>query len=337
MSSSQSKEVLVVGAGISGLLAARRLAHRGANVRIFEKSRGLGGRLATRRGAAGVFDHGAQFFTARDPQFQALGREWEKAGVVKPWADGFALSGGGLKQDGETRFCGTRGMTSLAKHLAEGLDLRLNTRVTGLESSAGGWQLTVEGGATFRGDAVLLTAPVPQSLALLSQGGVRLHAAVQDRLERISYAPCLALLIQLAGPSRIPTPGGVWFPGEPVAWMADNRLKGISEGRASAVTLHAGPDFSRRFWDAPEKEVTAQLLEVAEPWLGGAPVQTQLHRWRYSLPIVTDTERCLVLREPAVLALAGDAFGGPRVEGAALSGLTAGETLAQHLDLPGGP
>lgn len=334
MSSSQSKEILVVGAGISGLLAARRLAHRGATVRIFEKSRGVGGRLATRRGAAGVFDHGAQFFTARDPQFQALVREWEKAGVVKPWGDGFTLSSGGLKRDGETRFCGTRGMTSLAKHLAEGLDLRLNTRVTGLASCPGGWQLTVEGGATFRGDAVLLTAPVPQSLTLLIQGGVKLDAAVQDRLDRIRYAPCLALLIQLAGPSRILPPGGVWFPGEPVAWMADNRLKGISEGEASAVTLHAGPEFSRLHWETPEEEVTAQLLEVAEPWLGGAPVQTQLHRWRYSLPVVTDTERCRIIQEPAALAIAGDAFGGPRVEGAALSGLAAGETLARRLQLP---
>jgi hypothetical protein len=116
--------------------------------------------------------------------------------------------------------------------------------------------------------------------------------------------------------------------------MADNRLKGISEGAASAVTLHAGPEFSRLHWEAPEEEVTARLLEVAAPWLGGAPVQTQLHRWRYSLPVVTDAARFLMVQEPAALALAGDAFGGPRVEGAALSGLAAGEALARRLQLP---
>jgi hypothetical protein len=97
------------------------------------------------------------------------------------------------------------------------------------------------------------------------------------------------------------------------------------------MTIHAGPQFSRLHWGTPEDVVTAALLRVAAPWLGSPTVQTQLHRWRYSRPLRVYPERCVILREPAPLVFAGDAFGGPRVEGAALSGLAAGGALAELL------
>jgi hypothetical protein len=99
------------------------------------------------------------------------------------------------------------------------------------------------------------------------------------------------------------------------------------------MTIHAGPQFSQAHWATPKAEVTAALLRGAAPWLGSAPMQTQLHRWRYSRPLRVYPERCVILREPAPLVLAGDAFGGPRVEGAALSGLAAGGALAELLGL----
>jgi hypothetical protein len=139
------------------------------------------------------------------------------------------------------------------------------------------------------------------------------------------------VLAQLAGASLIPTPGGLWFAGEPISWMADNQRKGVSPGQGAAITIHAGPQFSQAHWATPEAEVTAALLRVAAPWLGSPTVQTQLHRWRYSRPLRVYPERCVILREPAPLVLAGDAFGGPRVEGAALSGLAAGGALAELL------
>ena len=73
------------------------------------------------------------------------------------------------------------------------------------------------------------------------------------------------------------------------------------------------------------------MLAVAAPWLGSVPVQTQLHRWRYSLPLRVHPERCMVVREPAPLVFAGDAFSGLRVEGAALSGMAAGAALLEML------
>jgi renalase len=332
MSTDLAADVIVIGAGLSGLLAAAGLQSAGARVLVLDKGRGVGGRLATRRTDAGVFDHGAQFFTARDPQFRLRVQAWQAAGIVKAWATGFALADGSFKHDGETRFCGVSGMSSIAKHLAQGLDVRVNAKVVRVETEGRGWVTTTESGERFSGRALLLTPPVPQSLELLAAGEFPLPERVRGELMQIEYAPCLAVLAQLSGPSLIPPPGGLWFDGEPVSWMADNHHKGVSAAAGAAVTIHAGQQFSRAHWESPEGEVTATLLAAAAAWLGSAPVQTQLHRWRYSLPLRIYPERCLVVREPAPLVFAGDAFGGPRVEGAALSGLAAGAAL---LEIPG--
>ena len=198
-----------------------------------------------------------------------------------------------------------------------------------VQTESDGWVVTTEAGERFSGRALLLTSPVPQSLELLATGNFPLPEQMQSDLKRIEYAPCLAVLAQLSGTSRIPEPGGLWFDGEPISWMADNQCKGVSSGAGAAVTIHAGPQFSRAHWETPDAEVTATLLAAAAPWLDSVPVQTQLHRWRYSLPLRVHPERCVVVRETAPLAFAGDAFGGPRVEGAALSGLAAGAALAK--------
>jgi renalase len=324
-------DVIMIGAGVSGLIAARTVQANGARVLVLEKGRGVGGRLATRRSDLGVFDHGAQFFTAREPQFRSLVEAWQVAGIVRPWATGFALADGTFKRDGETRFCGVTGMTAIAKHLAQGLDVRLNAKVTCVQTASDGWAVTTEPGECFLVRALLLTPPVPQSLQLLAAGDVPLPEHIRGDLGQINYAPCLAVLVQLAGASLIPQPGGLWFAGEPISWMADNQRKGVSLGQGAAITIHAGPQFSQAHWATPEAEVTAVLLAAAAPWLGSVPVQTQLHRWRYSLPLRTHPERCVVLREPAPFVFAGDAFGGPRVEGAALSGLAAGAALTELL------
>jgi len=330
-------DVIVIGAGVSGLLAAESLRDRGLRVVVLDKGRGVGGRLATRRTHPDVFDHGAQSFTARDPQFRLRVEAWQAAGIVRPWATGFALADGTFKRDGETRFCGVSGMTAIAKHLARGLDARVNAKVTRVQAGRDGWVVTTEAGERSSGRALLLTPPVPQSLQLLAAGDVPLPEQTRVELGQIEYAPCLAVLARLSEASLIPEPGGLWLAGEPISWMADNQRKGVSPGPGAAITIHAGPQFSQAHWATPEAEVTAALLAVAAPWLGSAPRQSQLHRWRYSQPLRVYPERCVVLREPAPLIFAGDAFGGPRVEGAALSGLAAGTALAELLGGPTAP
>lgn len=135
-------DVIVIGAGISGLLVVLTAQAKGARVLVLDKGRGVGGRMATRRTGSGVFDHGAQFFTARDAQFRCLVEAWHAAGPVRPWATGFALADGAFKGDGETRFCGATGMTAIPKQLAQGLDLRVHAKVTCVQTGGNGWVVT---------------------------------------------------------------------------------------------------------------------------------------------------------------------------------------------------
>ena len=319
---------VVLGAGISGLLAARELAAAGGRVVVLDKGRGVGGRMATRRVGSGMFDHGAQFFTVRDERFKGIVAGWLQEGVVEEWTRGFAGADGRPRLDGHPRYRGSHGMSSIPKHLARGLDVRTAERVAEVNLRDEGWEATTESGSRITGGALLLTAPVPQSLALF-RGHPALPEAARRQLEEISYSPCLALLAVLDGPTGVPEPGGVQIKGEPLDWIADNRRKGISE--APGITIHAGPEWSRAHFGAGEAQVTASLLRFAEDQLRtgllSRVVETSLARWRYSWVTLPQPGPCLVAREEPALLFAGDAFGPSKVEGAALSGLAAADYL----------
>jgi len=172
---------------------------------------------------------------------------------------------------------------------------------------------------------MILTPPMPQSLALLDEGGIVLAPEMRARLAAIEYERCLAVMAVLDGPSRIPPPGGL-APGDgPIAWLADNQLKGISA--EPAVTIHATHAFSLEHWDHDRQESGRALLDAAAPWLGAEIRKFQVHGWRYSKPMRVDEELCVLVSQSPPLMLAGDAFAGPRVEGAALSGWAAAEAI----------
>jgi len=330
-STSEPVPCLIVGAGLAGLTAARRLGAAGMRAPILEAQPVAGGRLATLVDLddgppAAVFDHGAQFFTVRDEAFARRVQTWLAAGVVVEWSRGFATADGSYYADGHPRYRAAKGMATLGSYLAEGLDVYFERPVTSIAVHRSVWRLTTSTGEQWRARSLILTPPVPQSLALLAAGSVRLPEPTQKALARISYEPCIAVMLRLNGLSRLPEPGGMWPLGEPLAWMADNHRKGISAA-PGAVTLHAGTEFSESFWDAPDSEVVRRLVEAAGPWLGAEVRRSHVRRWRHSKPAWTHPQRALYCPEPAPLILAGDAFAGPRVEGAVLSGLAAAEHL----------
>ncbi|MGI9049521.1 MAG: NAD(P)/FAD-dependent oxidoreductase [Rubrobacteraceae bacterium] len=320
---------VVVGAGISGLLAARELRDNGWQVVVLDKGRGVGGRMATRRVGEGNFDHGTQFFTVRGDRFGKLVESWKSAGVVKEWTRGFTDAGGERSEDGHPRYCGSEGMTSIPKYLARDLDVRTGERVVEVNLRDGVWEVGADSGTRVEGAALLLTAPVPQSLTLASSGNFDLQDEARRKLENVSYDPCLALMALLDGPGVVPEPGGVQIKDEPLDWIGDNRQKGISE--ANSVTVHAGPGWSREHYDEPEEQVSRELLELAGEQLG-EPLENKVHetsltRWRYSWVTNAHPDPYLAVNEAPPLLFAGDAFGQPKVEGASLSGLAAADRL----------
>jgi predicted NAD/FAD-dependent oxidoreductase len=252
---------VVLGAGISGLLAARELAAAGGRVVVLDKGRGVGGRMATRRVGNGVFDHGAQFFTVRGERFEGIVAGWLREGVAEEWTRGFADSDRQPNEDGHPRYRGSHGMTSIPKHLARGLDVRTGERVVEANVRDETWEVRAGSGGQEAVGALLLTAPVPRSLTLIGLGDFELPDKARDKLDSISYAPCLTLMALLDGPTGVPEPGGVQIKGEPLDWIGDNQRKEISE--APGITVHAGPGWSREHFEADEAEITASLLSFA--------------------------------------------------------------------------
>jgi renalase len=327
--SENQKSCIVVGAGISGLLAASALQREGWDVTVLDKGPGVGGRMATRRVGEGTFDHGAQFFTVRGERFAGLVEGWLGAGVATEWTRGFADAYGRPNEDGHPRYRGAEGMTSIPKYISRGLDVRTGERALRVDDGDDCWEVVCESGLRVAGDALVLGAPVPQALDLTSSGSYTLPDGARRQLEAVSYDPCLALMVLLDDSTGVPEPGGMQIKSEPLDWIGDNRRKGISE--APAVTVHAGPEWSRSHFEDDETEITEYMISRAGDRLGAdlasAVVETSLARWRYSWVANPHPEPCLVASDDPPLLFCGDAFGQPKVEGAALSGLAAADRL----------
>lgn len=274
-------DILIIEAGISGLVTGATLRKAGHRVTLLEKSRGPGGRIVTRRFGGGVFDHGAQFFTIRDPRFKNLVSKWEQAGVVQEWTRVFLSPNGLPSSSSHPRYRGVRGMTSAAKYLARDLDVQLNTRISSISTDGYQWTAITGDNRQFSGKGLILTPPVPQSLALLKAWGINLSAKHRHSLEALQYIPCIVLLATLNGRSAIPAPGGVQLESGSLRWLADNTQKGISPDQ-TVITLHASPVYSRQNFETTPESIADYLLSQASPWLSGSILDWQIHKWRYS-------------------------------------------------------
>lgn len=325
-------DVIVIGAGLAGLVAARELEKAGKRVIVLDKGKSVGGRLASRRIQNGLADHGAQFFTVRTELFQKQVDTWLAEDLIHVWTYGWG--DGSLKRtvnDGHPRYVARQGMNHLAKDLAKQLkDVRVNSAVTGIYWEDNHWQVVDNNGLSMSSHALILTPPVPQALDLLTD--VPLAKADKYSLERVQYGPCLAGLFVVEGTVNLPEPGAMQDFKEQIYWIADNQAKGISPNEC-IITLHAEERYSRQHYDSPDTEILSFMRETLQKYMAtDAHIkEEQVKRWRYSIPVTTYPHDFLKAQD-LPLIFAGDAFGGRgRVEGAYLSGFAAGHAGAEIL------
>jgi predicted NAD/FAD-dependent oxidoreductase len=284
--------------------------------------------MSTRRADDWRFDHGAQYFTARDPRFSQQVDLWRHLGLVERWAARIVVLDHGsieIKADTTERYVGMPGMNAVCRQLAIGLDVAYRTEVGGLERSEGGWRLTDANGVDIgRYDTIVVSAPAPQSARLLEGVAPAIAAAASS----VEIAPCWAAMVGFARPLETDF-DGAFVVDSPLSWVARN---GSKPGRPSAESwiLHASPEWSQRHLEIERESAAELLLEAFNRALGGpieAPVHLTAHRWRFALPTEPLTDLCLADSELRVVAC-GDWCGGPRVEGAYLSGLEAAHRAA---------
>lgn len=298
--------IAIIGAGLAGLSCARELASRGIDPVIFDKGRGLGGRLSTRRADGGYqFDHGARYLTARNEGFAALLSTAEASGAVARWS---------VESD-EAAFVGVPGMTALAKFLANGLDVRKSLRIAHVHQADGTWRLKSDGGEE-EFDHVVMTTPSPQTATLLAD-----DHPMRTSLDPVVMEPCLALMIGLPAESRVP-----FFtlsqPSDDLAWVALDSTKPGRTGPA-CIVAHASPEWSTRHLELEMPEIARRLLPLVSKALD-MPLTEDLpylsaHRWRFALvskslgkPFLVDGSRTLFA--------GGDWCLGDRAEDAWISG-----------------
>ena len=324
MPTSHHIDILIIGAGLAGLSAANDLQQAGHSVLVVDKGPGLGGRLAGRRIGAATFDHGAQFFTARESRFKAAVEGWIKEGIAEEWYSSYPG-----RPNGHPRYRGVPTMTAVAKYLATDIHVMRTTRVDSISQQGDGWLAELNNGETINAKAMLITSPVPQTIDLLATGQITVSTDKQARLNRIQYESCIAVMAILDGPTAIESPGAIALEDGPIAWITDNLQKGVS--KIPAVTIHASGDFSAEHLNHDRMEIGQRLIDAAGVYLGDARVtEYQVHGWRYSKPTIVDDAPCILLSETTdlpPLAIAGDAFAGPRFEGAVQSGWAAAKAL----------
>ncbi len=320
VSSASRPQAAIIGAGIAGLLCAQKLAACGVPVQVFDKSRGVGGRLATRRTPDGIaFDHGAQYFTIRDPRFAALVAQWEQAGVVGRWEGRIvSLEATGVRAcESIARYVGTPSMTAIAKYVSQDLPITLNARITSLERQGPRWRLRDEAGQDHgEFDIVLVTIPPEQAAPLVASSS---HLATE--VAQVRMQPCWAVMASFAAGTEVPF-AGAFVSDSPLSWIACNSGKPGRCATPETWVLHASRDWSTEHLELSAEEVVTQLCAaLRRAWPDGKwePTSALAHRWRYAIPQNPLAQLAYYDAEIG-LGIGGDWCGGPRVEGAALSG-----------------
>lgn len=319
------ERVAVIGAGVAGLSCAKALADGGVTVEVFDKSRGPSGRMSTRRGDGWQCDHGAQYFTARDPDFRAEVETWIARGAAEVWAPRIvAIDGNGLtaRQAGVIRYVGTPRMTAPARLMAEALTLSLSHTANRLRREHLQWQIAFEEDLPAREgfDAVVLALPSPQAASLLAPVSRPLHdlawnarmTACWTLMCRFDHAPALDFDAAFVNTGLL-------------RWIARDSHK---PGRPGGETwlLHANSEWSEAFVDTPPEAAAKAMIDAFVELGGRPPAEWSAHRWRYA-DVACKTGPGYAWDDMKSLGLCGDWLNGGKVEGAWLSG----RALARHL------
>lgn len=304
-----NKRVAIVGAGLAGLACASLLGEAGLHVQLFDKARGPGGRMSTRRLDTPLgqvsFDHGAQYFTARDASFRSRVERWAAEGIVAPWPAA-----------GPEAWVGIPGMNAPVRAMAIGHSVTWGCQIEALVPDGPFWRLRSQQGQTEPFDVVVIALPAEQAAALLDG-----HApALADKAAASQTEPCWSVMATFE--RRLDIAGDVLRDQDLLGWAARNTSK---PGRppVEAWVLQGDPRWSKEHLEDPAEAICSALLDALRLHAGSEiprPVSIHAHRWRFARS-TAGTDGALWSGQTG-LGVCGDWLIGPRVECAWVSGAT---------------
>ncbi len=352
-------KVAVIGAGISGLICARTLADHGCDVAVYEKSRGVGGRMSTRRVDNILsFDHGAQYFTTRDVRFKRYVRSWVDDGLVQPWNGRIVVVENGVvkaEKTADNRYVAVPGMSSLAKHLASDLSVQFETRVAPPNRCGDKWLLTNDDGVELgQFDVVVVAVPSHQAATLLTAAPL-----LSELSSSVKMSGCWALMLAFEETLGLGF-DGAFVRESPLSWIARNNSKPGRDSRGETWVVHSTPEWTGSHIDDSPERVRQSLLDEFWTAVGRRrvdPMQLDTQRWRFAIPeftarpgsgvrqnggrheslrdfTTTVTDRCL-FDDRQWIGACGDWCAGPRVEAAFLSGMAIAGRILGRLNATG--
>lgn len=330
----RTPSILIIGAGMAGIICARELMAAGQSVALIDKGRQAGGRMATRSSRtspSSQFDHGAQYFTARSPEFKAEVDKWMSDGLLKEWSPklmSFEKGEWVRCSPDHRRFVPIPKMSAFPDALAKGLNIRQGERAVALKGRPGYYSCFLESGEAIEGvERVIVNAPPPQASALLAP----LAPALADSIAAVVMSPCWALMLEFSSPLPLNFDAAFINHG-PIAWIArDSAKPGRPPGERWVI--HATPEWSTTNLEETQDYAATALLEALRERLeleDLKPDSAVAHRWRYAQSGSNMTPGSHWDPELG-LGACGDWCEGGRVEGAYLSGLRLAKAILKDL------
>ena len=313
------KKISIIGTGLSAIFSAIHLRkNTDLEINLFDKARGLGGRLATRRAEDGKFDHGAQYFSIERisnlPEIQMLINE----GVISNIED-------------KDIYFSPDGMTNIAKKLLMDFNIFKEHKLVSIDKENENYKLFFENGSTFNSDYIIMSCPMPQSLEILNKSKIDYDNNLIKDLEDLSYFPCIVVMIKSEIKlSNLDKHIGTDVDSKNISWIGDNYRKKVSSIE-NYYTIQCSPEFSYENFENEYDETNKKLKNEMEKIFGSNYQILSNHKWRYSIPKnFYQGHNSLVINQKNFLGLCGDIFTNGRFDGAITSGLSIADKFLKN-------